>query len=152
MRLGTSAVFSSLLSLLLISPHAALSKPNRSGDALRDRCEKRVADVFNRAHPQREYSDSDGLHIAFFHARYDPVSNKCFYLEGLKTISASNKTFRLAETLHDVDGDRLAGAFSGVRKPNDETMNIDQCKVGQKQCSSEGEWNELIVPMIGDIR
>jgi hypothetical protein len=150
MRLRTSAVFCSFFSMLLITPHAALSKPNKSPDALRDRCEKRVADVFNRAHPQREYSDKDGLHIAFFHARYDPVSNKCFYLEGVKTIITSDKEFRLVETLHDVDGKRDVGAFSGVRKQNEGTMNIDQCKVGQKQCSSEGEWNELIRPMIGD--
>ncbi|MBM3563383.1 MAG: hypothetical protein FJX48_09620 [Alphaproteobacteria bacterium] len=152
MRLGTSAVFSSLLSMFLISPHTALSKPNKSPDALRDRCEKRVADIFGRAHPQREYSDKDGLHIAFFHARYDPASSKCFYLEGLKTIRASDKEFRLVETLHDVDGNSEAGAFSGVRKQNEETMNIDQCRVGQKQCSSEGEWNQLISPMIGDNR
>lgn len=150
MRLRTSAVFSSLLSVLLVTPHAALSKPNKSPDALRDRCEKRVADAFNRDHPQREYSDKDGLHIAFFDARYDPVSKKCFYLEGVKTITASDKEFRLVETLHDVDGKSDVGAFSGVRKQNEETMNIDQCKVGQKQCSSEGEWKELIRPMIGD--
>jgi len=151
MRLRTSAVLFSLFSALLISPHAALSKPNKSPDALRDRCEKRVADVFNRDHPQREYSDKDGLHIAFFHARYDPVSKKCFYLEGLKTIGAMDKEFRLVETLHDVDGNSDAGAFTGVRRQNDGAMNVDQCKVGQKQCSSEGEWNELIRPMIGDI-
>jgi hypothetical protein len=150
MRLRTSAVFCSFFSMLLITPHAALSKPNKSPDALRDRCEKRVADVFNRAHPQREYTDAEGLHITFFHARYDPVSNKCFYLEGVKTITTSDKEFRLVETLHDVDGKSDVGAFSGVRKQNEGTMNIDQCKVGQKPCSSEGEWKELIRPMIGD--
>ncbi|MGE0196657.1 MAG: hypothetical protein AB7P48_13655, partial [Methylocystis sp.] len=119
MRPRTSAVFSSLVLMLLITPHAARAKPNASDAALRDRCEKRVADIFNHAHPQREYTDKDGIHIAFFHARYDPVSHKCFYLEGLKTISASDKQFRLVETLRDVNGDGEAGAFSGLRKQDD---------------------------------
>jgi hypothetical protein len=135
--------------LFFALPSKAGADPNKLEYELRERCGKRASEEFYRENPKRSYNDKDGFHTHYYQAHYDPVSNRCFYLSGMKSVNGREQEMSVVEVLHDTDENREIGSFIQIMKspPAKETWD---CRVGRKRCSSEDEWRELIKPMMGD--
>ena len=109
---------------------------------LQERCGKTAHDSFKEGYGNGYSSDSDGTHWIWTQRNhYNKKLNKCFIL--LHGYNVGKDNYTVSESLYDINEEKEYGDFD---KFNDKgIMHID-CKVLDKFCESETEWEVLIKP------
>jgi hypothetical protein len=134
---------------------AVLSK--RQAYELSERCGKTAGEEFRREWKQGLVNTKTGQMLASFTNHYNSRLNKCFYLLRIthftkKKSAGDRATMNLSMTLADINEGKefgnYFGAPTGAMKPV--TGHPYDCKVLDKLCSSEAEWEALVKPYMED--
>jgi hypothetical protein len=111
---------------------------------LQEKCSKRAEEKFREAYGNGTEQREDGLWSSDYTNHYNTDKNKCYVL--LNTTHMPNyKTFfrfSIAKRLFDInENDEIAAffKFDTYKDPSD-------CRVLNKKCNSQEEWNSLVKP------
>lgn len=121
--------------------HAA--SPKEEYD-LQERCGKRAEEYFKREYGNGISNTKDGQSMTVYTNHYNKKLNKCFILLTTTNVTykdkkVSSSTFR---SLYDINENKEYGIF--FKRDNDNF--VFECKVSDKVCNSEDEWEALIKP------
>lgn len=111
---------------------------------LQDKCGRRCEEIFKKEYGKGGItSDESGQMMSGYQNHYNKKLNKCF-MNIMTTSYPKDKTrdVLIMKNIWDVNENREYGSFIRLRKsptPND-------CKVLDKICKSEEEWDTLVKP------
>ena len=127
---------SALFEILVLSATMAVAQSNVTVNQRKDTCEKLAAETFHR-----ETAYDDGR--VEYRAHYNAHLKKCVYAETY--ISTAPVGTNVWVYLSDLQTNRIYGGFH--RSAN---LGLFYCNLGDKECRSEAEWNELLKPYMED--
>jgi len=137
------------LSLFLFS-QIVLSEPSKSDKdlyELQDKCRQTTDQEFKKEWGSNVSNTKDGQIIANYTNHYNKKMNRCFYLVTSNQFVTKNKDGTnpfIIKTLLDVQENKVYGDFSSDRK------TMFSCAVGKSYCSSEKEWDSLVLPFMNE--
>ena len=142
------ALVTILLLTLSSSASYAATPTAKEEYELQERCGKRAEEVFKREFGNGISNTEDGQSMAGYTNHYNKKLNKCFYLLAYTEFRYKNKKEGSSTliTLFDINEQREYGQF--FSRLNDKFGF--QCKVEDKACSSQAEWEALIKPYMND--
>jgi len=128
--------------LVIINSHAASLKEDYE---LSERCGKKCEEAFKGAYGNGMSSSEGSSMFSNYVNHYNKKLNKCFILVTTTSISKDkNRDFLVMKNLFDINENKEYGGFAKFTrsiKPND-------CRLLDKVCSSEQEWEQLIKPFM----
>jgi hypothetical protein len=121
--------------------HAASTKEEYE---LQERCGKRAEEFFNRGYGNGISNTKDGQSISGYTSHYNKKMNKCFFLLTTSDLPYKDKKKSASTfiTLIDINEQKEYGNFFKRLKDNFGFV----CKVADKVCNSQDEWDALIKP------
>lgn len=125
------------------------AEPDKVQYELQERCGKRSEEAFQALHAGLTCCTAirdtdDGQSIETFQNHYSAALNKCFYLEVL-TSQNYKKLPRYTSTLMTLYDLHEHKEYASFYKRSDSHLPTE-CRVGDKVCRSESEWNDLLKP------
>jgi len=120
----------------MLTATMAAAEPNVMHYQLQKNCDKLAAQTFHR-----EMADDEGR--VDYRAHYNARLNKCFYAETY--ISPTPVGINKWVYLSDLQENRIYGGFH--RSTN---IGLFYCSLGDRECHSQAEWNELVKPFMED--
>lgn len=123
-------------------PHNTYSSSKEDYE-LQEKCGKRCDEMFRKDYGNG--TDNKGM-ISNYQNHYNKKLNKCFFLIMNTSVSRNKKTNKveslIMRNLFDVNENKEYGSF--VRWSYSFTPN--DCRVLEKYCKSESEWDSLVKP------
>ena len=113
---------------------------------LQERCSKRTEDLFKKEYGNYIVSNEAGTTTSNYTNHYNRKLNKCFILVTQTHIPKDKETreklgVSIEKTLVDINENKLYGHFFKFSNGG-----LTVCKVLGKHCSSDNEWNALVMP------
>jgi hypothetical protein len=140
------AIYWSFALAAIIAIPQTSAEPNKDQYELQERCGKRAEEVFKRDYAFKGggvTDTKDGEDMTVYENHYNAMLNKCFVLEKVTSIKyKTNKGTATKKTLFDVNEHKVYGIFF-IRSEFNFPL---ECRIQQKICHSEGEWEELLKP------
>ena len=128
-----------LLALLLFPLHSNAGP--KEDYELQERCGKRADERFKMEYGNGSSSDKDSTYIFAYRNHYNAKLNKCFILITTTTIpKREDRDIMIMTNLYDVNENKDYASIVNVKQ------KIFGCRVLDKLCKSENEWNLLIKP------
>ena len=127
---------SASVAITLLTAALAADAPNGTIYQLQKNCEELAAEKFRR----ETSNDEDRVG---YRAHYNARLNKCFY--GETYISGTPEGVSTWVYLSDLQENRIYGGFH-----NSTNIGLFYCTVGDQECHSRTEWNELARPYLED--
>jgi hypothetical protein len=136
-----------LTCLSLFLPTYIYSSSTKEDYELHEKCGKRCEEVFKKEYGKGITSDKSGQMMSNYQNHYNKKLNKCFINITTTNYPKDKKTdILIMKNLWDVNENKEYGSFIRWRKsstPND-------CRVLDKSCGSENEWDLLVKPYMED--
>jgi hypothetical protein len=129
------SMMSASLGVLILTATMAAAI-NITLDQLQVNCERLAAETFRRE--TADYEDR-----VDYRAHYNAHLNKCFYVKTY--IAPTPVGINMWVYLSDLQQNRIYGGFH--RSTN---IGLFYCRLEDKECHSEAEWNNLVKPYMED--
>lgn len=108
---------------------------------LQERCGKRAEERFKTEVGNNISSDKDFAYSSGYTNHYNTKLNKCFILVTTTSYPKDRKGNMIGmKNLYDINENKEYASFVTVKE------KITDCRVLDKDCKSEGEWDMLIKP------
>jgi hypothetical protein len=130
-----------LAAMCVLVSSTAWGQPDKVIYELKERCGRQAAETFNKEWGSNVVNSKDGQTVANFENHYNARLNKCFYLEISTTYERDKKPLKSFRLFDLLDNKEYATFIEGF---------LMHCQVGDRFCTSEAEWRELIRPFMED--
>jgi len=120
---------------------------------LQERCGKQSKEWFEKEWgSENSNTSSDILDVNIFYSNhYNKKQNKCFVLLTHKIKSKVKEKYSLTvKSMIDINENNSYGLLQVQYIPEGDIIKIMDCKVLDKSCNSEKEWNKLVKPYMED--
>ena len=130
---------------LLVSVSNSFAASAKEDYELQERCGKRAEEFFKREYGSGISHTEGGYSMSGYINHYNKKLNKCFFLLTLSDspYKGKNKSFSTTIELFDINEQNEYGNF--YIRPQVDKFPI-ACKVVDKFCHSQAEWQALIKP------
>jgi hypothetical protein len=134
-----------LAAMCVLASSTAWGQADKVIYELKERCGRQAAETFNKEWGSNVVNNKDGGQtVANFQNHYNARLNKCFYLEIATTYERDKKPFESLRLFDLLDNKEYATFLVGGG------LTLMHCEVGDRHCTSEAEWRELIKPFMED--